>query len=411
MTGALEGLVVADFGRVLAAPYATMLMADLGAEVIKIERPGRGDDTRGWGPPFLRDKDGRETGESAYYLCANRGKKSLALDIARPEGQAIVRAIAAESDIVVENFKRGDLARHGLDYASLADTMPRLIWCSITGFGATGPMADRPGYDFLIQGLGGIMSLTGEAGGTPMKAGVGIADVMCGMYATVAILAALQARAATGRGQHIDLALLDTQVAWLINQGVGYMTDGAVPPRRGNDHPTIVPYGTLPARNGSFIVAVGNDAQFRRFAAAVSRPDLAEDPRFARNADRVRNRALLIPLLEAVTATRDIADWLAVLETAAVPCGAVQDLAEVFAHPQVRARGMQIALPHPLSGEVDLIANPIRFSATPVSYQGPPPLLGEHGDAVLAGILDLPADEIARLRAAGIVGEPACATD
>jgi len=399
----LHGLRVLDLTRILAGPTCTQLLADLGAEVIKVERPGHGDDTRGWGPPFLRDREGRETGESAYYLCANRGKKSLALDIARPEGQAIVRALAARSDVLVENFKPGGLARHGLDYASLAADAPRLVYCSITGFGQTGPLKDRPGYDFLIQGMGGIMSLTGAADGPPMKVGVGIADVMCGMYATVAILAALQARAGSGRGQHIDLALLDTQVAWLINQGVGYLTDGVVPPRRGNEHPTIVPYGTFPARDGSFILTVGNDDQFRRFAEVAGRPDVACDPRFARNEGRVRNRAVLVPLLEAITAERDTADWLSALEAAGVPCGPIHDLAEVFAHPQVQARGMRLTLPHPLAGEVDLIANPIRLSATPVAYSGAPPRLGEHSAEVL-GALGLCPEEIARLTAAGIVG-------
>jgi len=399
----LHGLRVLDLTRILAGPTCTQLLADLGAQVIKVERPGHGDDTRGWGPPFLRDRDGRETGESAYYLCANRGKKSLALDIARPDGQAIVRALARRSDVLVENFKPGGLARHGLDYASLAAEAPRLVYCSITGFGQTGPLKDRPGYDFLIQGMGGIMSLTGAPDGPPMKVGVGVADVMCGMYATVAILAALQARAGSGRGQHIDLALLDTQVAWLINQGVGYLTDGAVPPRRGNEHPTIVPYGTFPARDATFILAVGNDDQFRRFAAVAGRPALAEDPRFARNADRVRNRAMLVPLLEVITAERDTADWLRALEAAGVPCGPIRDLAEVFAHPQVQARGMRLTLPHPLAGEADLIANPIRFSATPIAYGGAPPRLGEHSAEVL-GALGLCPAEIARLTAAGIVG-------
>jgi crotonobetainyl-CoA:carnitine CoA-transferase CaiB-like acyl-CoA transferase len=304
---------------------------------------------------------------------------------------------------MVENFKPGALARYGLDHATLAGTNPRLITCSITGFGQTGPLADRPGYDFLIQGMGGIMSLTGDPDGPPMKCGVGIADVMCGMYAATAILAALQARARSGRGQHIDLALFDTQIAWLINQGTGYLTDHVVPPRRGNEHPTIVPYGTFPAADGDFILAVGNDAQFARFCTVAGCVPLAGDPAFATNAARVRNRETLIPRLRAITVTRPAADWIAALEAAGVPCGPVQDLAQVFDHPQTRARDMVLRLPHPLAGTVDLIANPIRYSDTPLAPTTAPPLLGADTDAVLGGVLGRDADEIARLRAAGVV--------
>jgi crotonobetainyl-CoA:carnitine CoA-transferase CaiB-like acyl-CoA transferase len=399
----LAGLRVLDLSRILAGPTCTQLLADLGAEVIKIERPGRGDDTRGWGPPFLHDREGRETAESAYFLCANRGKASVAVDMTHSEGQAILRELAQRSDVLVENFKRGALARYGLDHATLARANPRLISCSITGFGQTGPLADRPGYDFLIQGMGGIMSLTGDADGPPIKCGVGIADVMCGMYAATAVLAALQSRARTGLGQHIDLALFDTQIAWLINQGVGYLTDGIVPPRRGNEHPTIVPYGTFPAADGDFILAVGNDAQFGRFCAVAGCDQIAEDPAFASNAARVRNRDTLIPRLRAVTVTRPAAAWIAALEAAGVPCGPVHDLAQVFDHPQTRARDMVLRLPHPLAGTVDLIANPIRFSGTPLARTAAPPLLGADTDAVLGRILGRGADEIARLRAAGAV--------
>jgi len=399
----LAGLRVLDLSRILAGPTCTQLLADLGAEVIKVERPGRGDDTRGWGPPFLSDSHGVETGESAYFICANRGKASVAIDITHPEGQTLLREIAATSDVMVENFKPGALARYELDHETLAAANPRLITCSITGFGQTGPLAHRPGYDFLIQGMGGIMSLTGAADGPPMKCGVGIADVMCGMYATTAILAALQALARTGRGQHIDLALFDTQIAWLINQGAGYLTDGVVPPRRGNEHPTIVPYGTFPASDGDFILAVGNDAQFARFCAVAGCDALAQDPAFATNAARVRNRTDLLARLGAVTQRRAAADWIAALEAAGVPCGPIHDLAQVFGHPQTRARGMVYSLPHPLAGSVNLIANPIRFSETPVATTAAPPLLGADTDAVLGRILGRDAAEIARLRAAGAV--------
>ena len=400
----LAGIRVLDLTRILAGPICTQLLADLGAEVIKIERPGRGDDTRAWGPPFLKDGNGEETGESAYYLCANRGKRSVAVDLAGAEGQAIVRELARDSDVLIENFRRGALARYGLDYPSLAEAHPRLVYCSITGFGHTGPLADRAGYDFLIQGMGGIMSLTGDADGGPMKVGVGIADVMCGMYATAAILAALHARGGTGRGQHIDLGLLDTQIAWLINQGAGYLTDGRVPPRRGNDHPTIVPYGLFPAADRPFILAVGNDGQFARFCAEAGQPEVAEDPRFATNPARVRHREVLIPILEEMTRARPADDWFDALDRLGVPAGPVNDLGEVFAHPQTAARGMRITLPHPTAGSVDLIGNPIRFSDTPVDYGCAPPLLGADTDAVLAERLGLDAAALGDLRARGIIG-------
>jgi len=402
---ALAGLRVLDLSRILAGPTATQLLADLGAEVIKIERPGQGDDTRGWGPPFVTDAAGAETRESAYYLSANRGKHSVAVNIAVPKGQALVQALAAQSDILVENFKPGDLARYGLDYPTLAKANPRLIYCSITGFGQTGPNAHRAGYDFLVQGEAGLMSLTGEAGGPPMKAGVGIADILCGMYAAVGILAAVNARHATGRGQHIDLALMDAQVAMLVNQGVGYLTDGKVPPRRGNDHPTIVPYGTFPASDGSFILAVGNDAQFARFVTAAGAPGLAVDARFATNAARVRNRDVLIPLVSALTAGRPAADWLALCEAEGVPAGPVNDLAQVFASPQVAARGMRLRLPHPVAGagHVDLIGNPLKLSDTPVNPTKPPPRLGEDTMRVLADSLGLGPDDLASLQRDGVI--------
>lgn len=406
---ALSGLRVLDLSRILAGPTATQLLADLGAEVIKIERPGTGDDTRGWGPPFVTDAKGSDTRESAYFLAANRGKHSVAVNIADPRGQAILQALAARADILVENFKPGDLARYGLDYATLSCKNPRLIYCSITGFGQTGPNAQRAGYDFLVQGEAGLMSLTGEADGPPMKAGVGVADIMCGMYAAVGILAAVEARHASGLGQHIDLALMDAQVAMLVNQGVAHLTDGQVPPRRGNDHPTIVPYGTFPTSDGSFILAVGNDAQFARFVAAAGAPGLAVDLRFATNASRVRNRAVLIPLLSALTAGRSAADWLELCASRTVPAGPVNDLAQVFASPQVAARGMRVRMGHPKArdGHVDLIGNPLKLSQTPVTYAKAPPQLGADTMAVLARDLGLGAETLQELAAAGVIeGNP-----
>lgn len=406
-TAPLAGIVVLDLSRILAGPTSTQALADLGAEVIKIERPGHGDDTRKWGPPFVKDNEGRDSSESAYYLSANRGKKSVAINIAEPEGQALIPKMAAKADILVENFKSGDMARYGLDYASLSGVNPRLIYCSITGFGQTGPNAHRAGYDFLIQGEAGIMSLTGEADGRPLKVGVGIADVMCGMYALTGILAALQARHTSGRGQHIDVCLYDTQVAWLINQGVGYLTDGQVPPRRGNDHPTIVPYGAFPASDGEFIIAIGNDAQFRRFVGDAGRAELADDPRFVTNAERVRNRAELIPIIEEITRTRPAADWLERLQALSVPGGPINDLRQVFDSPQVAARDMRISLPHPVAdgGNVDLIGNPLKFSDTPVRYSNAPPMLGQHTAEVLRDHLGMSVEDIERLKDSGVIGE------
>ncbi|MGP1396270.1 MAG: CaiB/BaiF CoA transferase family protein [Inquilinaceae bacterium] len=406
-SGSLGGLRVLDLSRILAGPTATQLLGDLGADVIKIERPDGGDDTRGWGPPFLKDGDGRETRESAYYLSSNRNKRSVAVDLASRAGQSVVRDLAARSDVLVENFKVGDLTRRGLDYPTLSALNPGLIYCSISGFGQTGPYAPRAGYDFLIQGMGGIMSLTGDPdseGGHPTKVGVGIADVMCGMYATVAILAALEHRHRTGRGQHIDLALFDTQIAWLINQGVAHLVSGEVPGRLGNGHPVIVPYQTFPALDGTFILAVGNDAQFGRFCAVAGRDDLARDPRFARNADRVRNRDALIPILNGVTATRPASTWIAALEAEGVPCGPVNRLDQVFADPQAVHRGMRIAMPHPVSGSVDLIGNPIGLSDSPVAYRRPPPCLGADTNDVLREVLGLDDAALETLTSTGAVG-------
>ncbi|MGB0695583.1 MAG: CaiB/BaiF CoA transferase family protein [Rhodospirillaceae bacterium] len=410
--GPLAGLKVLDLSRILAGPTCTQLLGDLGADVVKVERLGRGDDTRGWGPPFLKDAQGRETRESAYYLCANRNKRSLAVDLSTAEGLALVRDLADRSDILIENFKRGDLARRGLGYEDLKTRNVRLIYCSITGFGQDGPYADRAGYDFLIQGMGGIMSLTGtplaEPGGSgPMKVGVGIADVMCGMYAASAILAALNARQKNGRGQFIDLALLDSQVAWLINQGLAHLTDGKVPGALGNGHPTIVPYQTFPASDGVFILAVGNDDQYARFCSVAERPDLAEDPRFVRNADRVRHRADLVPLIEQVTKTRRAGWWLDELERVGVPAGPVNDLGAVFSDPQILHRGMKITMPHGLAGdgEVRLIGNPLKLSGTPVTYRHPPPQVGEHSGEVLSERLGLDAEAIQALIDKNVIGQ------
>jgi len=405
MTGPLAGIRVLDLSRVLAGPSATQLLGDLGAEVIKIEHPERGDDTRGWGPPYVETADDAPSDLSAYFCAANRNKQSVALDIAQPEGQRIARELAAVSDVVVENFKVGGLAKFGLSHDDLKDGLPALIYCSITGFGQTGPYRHAAGYDYTVQGMGGIMSLTGEPEGEPMKVGVAIADLMCGMYAATAILAALRHRDATGEGQHIDLGLLDTQVAWLANQGLNHLTTGTPPPRHGNEHPNIVPYKTMPCRDGHLIVAAGNDAQFQRLCAVLERPDLAEDARFATNRARVANRAALYPILEDLMRQRDLDTWVQALTERGIPCGPVNTLDRVFADPQVQHRGMQLtmAAPGTEAGQLDLLANPIGFSATPVSYRSAPPRLGEHTEAVLRAALGLDGAALARLRSAGVI--------
>ncbi|GMV48366.1 MAG: CoA transferase [Pseudomonadota bacterium] len=410
--GALDGLRVLDLSRVLAGPWCTQTLADLGAEVIKVERPPSaghpgGDDTRGWGPPFLKDRSGRDSAEAAYFLGANRNKRSVTIDLAHPEGQALVRRLAAVCDVLVENFKVGDMARYGLDAAALRALNPRLVYASITGYGQTGPYRERAGYDYAIQGLGGLMSVTGERDGLPgagpQKVGVAVADLFTGMYTTVAILAALRHRDATGCGQTIDMALLDTQVAMLANLGANYLVTRQPPRRAGNAHQNIVPYQVFEVADGHLILAVGNDGQFERFCVVAGCPELAVDPRFARNAGRVRHRALLVPLLTPLLKARTRADWLAALEAAKVPCGPINDLAEVFADPQVRARGMTLHAPHPLADDLELVASPIRMSATPVRLRRPPPLLGQHTDEVLAEF-GVDAVERARLRAAGAIG-------
>lgn len=408
MSVLLQGVRVLDLSRILAGPWATQVLADFGAEVIKVERPGVGDDTRGWGPPFLASEDGSPTRESAYYLGANRGKRSLAIDFTTAEGQRLVRALAARSDVLVENYKVGGLAKYGLDHASLQAVNPRLVYCSITGFGQDGPYAHRAGYDAAIQAIGGLMSITGEPdgvpGGGPQKVGVAVADLMTGMYAVSAILAALRHAERTGQGQHIDLALLDTQVAWLANQAMNHLVGGTVPGRQGTSHPNIVPYQVMPAADGHFMLAVGNDAQFARFCAVLGEPGLATDPAYATNAARVANREVLVPLLAERLARRPAAEWLAALEQATVPCAPVNRIDQVFADPQVQARGLRVDLPHPQAGGVPGVANPVRFSATPVRYGRAAPLLGEHSRQVLQDVLGLDEAEVARLRDAGVVG-------
>lgn len=403
VTAALSSIRVLDLSRVLAGPWATQLLADLGADVIKVERPGIGDETRGWAPPYLRDAEGRSTGESAYYLAANRNKRSITVDLANAEGQAVVRRLAARSDVVVENFKLGALGRYGLDYPALRELNPRLVYCTITGFGQTGPYRHRAGYDFLVQAMGGLMSVTGEAGGPPMKVGVALTDVLTGMYAATGILAALAARERTGRGQHVDLALLDVQVASLANQATNYLTSGEAPRRLGNAHPNIVPYQSFAASDGELVVAVGNDPQFARLCEAGGLPALAGDPRFATNTERVRNRSALVPLLARMFLARPRAAWVDLLERAGVPCGPINDVAEVFADSHVRARGLRVDQPHPLAGTVATVACPIRLSDTPVEYLAPPPLLGEHTRDVLGAVAGFSEPEIDELRRKGVV--------
>ncbi|WP_353233744.1 CaiB/BaiF CoA-transferase family protein [Diaphorobacter ruginosibacter] len=407
MAGALKNIRVLDLSRVLAGPWAGQTLGDLGAEIIKIERPGAGDDTRAWGPPFVQDDNGNSTGESAYYMCANRNKQSVAVDITRPEGQHIVRELAARCDVLIENFKTGGLAQYGLDYESLSRLNPRLVYCSVTGFGHDGPYAHRAGYDFLIQGMGGLMSVTGkpdgEPGGGPVKVGVALTDILTGLYASTAILAALQAREHTGRGQHIDLALLDVQVACLANQGMNYLYGGKVPGRMGNGHPNTVPYQDFQTADGYMILAIGNDGQFARFAHAVGRPQWAQDARFMTNTARLAHRVELVALIRELTVNKTTKDWIALLEQHAVPCGPINTVRDVFEDPQVRARGMQRSMRHPQAGDVPIVASPIRLSDTPVDYRLAPPQLGQHTDEVLARHLQMDEQQLKHLRNMGVL--------
>lgn len=407
MPGPLEGVRVLDLTRVLAGPWAAQNLADLGAEVIKLERPKKGDDSRAFGPPWLKDAQGGDTSESAYFACANRGKKSLTLDLAHPRGQAIARELAAKCDVLLENFKFGDLDRYGLGYSQLREVNPGLIYCSVTGFGHTGPWRERPGYDFMIQGMGGLMSVTGERddrpGGGPQKAGIPIADLITGMYASIAVCAALAHRANTGVGQHLDLALFDSLVAVLANQGGNYLATGKPPGRLGNDHPNIAPYQVFRTADGSLILACGNDNLFRKFCEVAGCLALADDSRFASNGKRVENRVELTRLLNEVFLKRPTKEWIARLEAAGVPCGPINDLSQVFSEPQALARGLRMELPHPSAGKVSLVRSPMRFSETPVEHGVPPPTLGQHTDEVLRDVLKKDASDIARLRSEGIV--------
>ena len=379
----LHGLRVLDLSRILAGPTCTQLLGDLGADVIKVERPGHGDDTRSWGPPFVKDVDGRDTSESAYYLCANRNKRSIAVDFAKPEGAALIRTLASECDVLLENYKVGTLAKHGLGYADLEGSHPHLIYCSISGFGQTGPRANEPGYDFLVQAMGGIMSLTGEPTGQPMKVGVGVADLMCGMYAAVGILAALQERHRSGRGQHIDVALLDSQVAWLINGATNYLTSGKLPQRLGNAHPNVVPYQVFPTKDAHIIIAVGNDGQFARACRVLGLAELSNDARFNTNTQRIRNRDELIKQLKAATMRRTTEEWVHAFGEANVPAGPVNTLDKVFADPQIAHRNMRITMRHSVGTTIDLLGNPINMSRTKVHYHRPPPVRAEHTAEVL----------------------------
>ena len=407
MPGPLSHIRVLDLSRVLAGPWAGQNLADLGAEVIKIERPKSGDDSRAFGPPWLKDRNGNDTRESAYFASANRGKKSVTVNLSRPGGQNLVRELAAKSDVLLENYKHGDLARYGLGYQDLAKINPRLIYCSVTGFGQTGPYRERPGYDFMIQGMGGLMSITGERddmpGGGPQRVGVPIVDIMTGMYASIAICAALASRERTGNGQWLDLALLDTQVAFLANQGMNYLATGEAPGRLGNAHPNIVPYQTFKTRDGDIILACGNDNLFSKFCEVGNCKHLAQDERFATNGKRVENRAALVPLLQDVFSKRTTREWVEALETAGVPNGPINNLKQVFEEPQVIARGMKIEVEHASAGKVPLMGSPMRFSETPPELKLPPPTLGQHNSEVLKGVLGLDDAAVARLQADGVI--------
>jgi len=407
MSRPLSDIRVLDLTRILAGPWATQNLADLGAEVIKVERPGRGDDTRSWGPPWLKDAAGRDTREAAYFLSVHRGKKSVTLDISKPAGQALLRELAAKSDVLVENYKVGDLARYGLGYEDLRHVNPRLVYCSVTGFGQDGPYAPRPGYDFIFQGMGGLMSITGERddlpGGGPQKVGIAVTDVLTGMYASLAVVSALRHRDAAGVGQYIDMALFDAIVAFNANQILNFWCSGEVPKRYGNAHANIVPYEVFPSADGHIILAVGNDGQFASFCAVAGRPELAVDPRFRTNPDRVRHRPVLVPIVQDIVRTQGSRWWIERLEAAGVPCGPINDMGQVFEDPQVRHRGMRVDIPHPLGVDVPTVASPMRFSATPVAYDRPPPMLGEHTDAVLGELLGYDAALITALRSDGVL--------
>ncbi|MES2257331.1 MAG: CaiB/BaiF CoA-transferase family protein [Pseudomonadota bacterium] len=404
---ALSHIRVLDLSRVLAGPWCSQNLADLGADVIKIERPGGGDDTRAWGPPYARDADGRDTTEAAYYLAANRGKRSVTVDISTEEGQQIIRDLARQSDVVLENYKVGQLKRYGLDYDALKTVKPDLVYCSVTGFGQDGPYAHRAGYDFLIQGMGGLMSVTGERddlpGGGPQKAGIALTDLMTGMYATIAILAALTHRDRSGEGQFIDMALLDVQVAMLANMGSNYLNSGVAPKRWGNAHPNIVPYQTFACSDGYIIVATGNDGQYRKFVETGGRPELAIDARYATNPVRVKHRDELVPILAAMVKTKTREEWIVQLEAVGVPCGPINDIGDVYRNPQVQARQMVVDVPHPTAGTMQLVRSPMKMSGTPTDGGAAPPLLGQHTEQVLRELLGRSPEEIGALRDKGVL--------
>ncbi len=407
MSGPLTHIRVLDLTRVLAGPWCAQNLADLGAEVIKVERPKKGDDSRAFGPPWAKDANGNETTEAGYFLCANRGKKSITIDIASEAGGALIKELAKTADVLLENFKSGDLASKGLGYEDIKKINPKIIYCSITGFGQTGPYAAKPGYDFMIQGMGGFMSVTGERdnkpGGGPQRAGVPVVDIMTGMYSTIAVCAAIANRERTGKGQHIDMALLDTQVGFLANQGANFLVTGEAPARLGNTHPNIVPYQSVPTKDGAIILACGNDNLFNKLCDLLGQPSLKTDPRFATNAARVANRDTLDPILDELMKKKTTAEWVTALEGAGVPCGPINNLKEVFENEQVIARGLRVEIPHPTAGTVSLVRSPMRFSETPIEHKVPPPLLGQHTDEVLKGVLGKSADEIAALKKAGTV--------
>ena len=403
MAGPLSGFRVLDLSRILAGPWASQMLADLGAEVIKIERPGNGDDTRAWGPPYMPDEAGESSGEAAYFHCANRGKKSVCIDMSSPGGQALIKDLACQSDVLIENFKVDGLKKYGLNYDSLKNINPKLVYCSITGFGQTGPYADRAGYDFMIQAMGGMMSVTGETDGEPMKIGVALADVLTGLYSANAVQAALIHQLKTGEGQYIDMALLDVQVATLANQAMNYLATGVNPKRLGNAHPNIVPYQAFQTADGFIILAVGNDAQFQRFCELVERDDLIADKCYQTNSLRVKNRENLVPIVVEIMMAKTTQDWLIELNQRGIPCGPINRIDQVFDDPQIQHRGMRQSLDHPLAGKVASVANPINLSETPIEYDLAPPVLGQHTDDVLQSILNLDEAGIAKLRQSGVI--------
>jgi len=404
MPSSLDGIRVLDLSRVLAGPVCTQILGDLGAEIIKIEKPGEGDDTRQWGPPFLKDKDGNDTQESAYYLSCNRNKKSVTVDISKPEGQKIIHALAAKSDILIHNFKVGGLDKYGLGFVAMHEKHPHLIYTAISGFGQDGPLASEPGYDLMAQAMGGLMGHTGAEGQDPTKAGVALVDVMTGLYAAIGTLAALHAREKTGKGQMVDLALLDVTLAAMTNIAQYYLTSGKAPKRFGNAHATIVPYQSFRAKDGHMVIAIGNDHQFRKFAAALGKPEWADDPRFAHNSARVANRDILVPMIAEVLAARSVDDWVALMREIDVPAAPVNSIDKVFAIDQIQSRGMEIEMPHPQSpSPIKLVGSPFHLSGTPVSYRLPPPVMGSHTAEVLTVLTGLSQAELADLQAKKVI--------